>query len=236
MNQSIKNILLISLVGISITACGQKREDGNKDKEPEQVATYEVDAATWMQLIFHKKAIDPNINVTITSKNAGKLFNNIKSDDIVVTMEEGRALVTDYVNNYFEFNSYNESSGKYDEIKFYQDGYYPDNHWEYQGSWSGFAGDVLNDFITPCVNFTDMAWNNFEFNGENNEYRAKEDFKSTSRLLPNDNEYTIKNLKIQFKNNKIQYIDYLIQEFNLQITSTFASYGTTKVERPNIKE
>lgn len=228
MNRLVKSTLLFAILSASITACGEKKQDDNKDKEPEQKDTYEVDAATWNELFFLGKVYNPFDNMTITSTNGGKLlYGNTGINDVTIKIDNGKVYIGGFEDIYMSFpqDGYDQSTNKY-TAKMYQN----EESWIYVGAGVGYIYDLLGGYATVCLSSNLLKYQDFTF--KDNYYEC-ETLKSTSPVLPVGNEYILKNIKIQILNKKVQSIDYLIQNYNIQITSTF-TYGKTTVEVPDL--
>ena len=233
-----KIMALSALTLLLLASCSPKvNNSGDASKEEEKSYYPLVTNAEWDKQFKNEKALDPFGNVTITVKNGGKIwYRGSTNPDYTVKVSNGNVYISNkQYANYFVSSpeSFDSATGTYKDVQKY-DGYLESENgvekivWEQNGTGDIDSIAFVASFATPAMQIKNLDYDKFTYNEETKIYEC-ETLVTKGYWLPNDPEYTLKNLSISFRDGKVFYIDYYIELYKTQITATFVDYGTTIV-------
>ena len=197
---------------------------------------YKADEDTWYKMFQEGKALDPYMEVTITSMNAGKIcFGNDANSDIQIHMSSGNIYAQGYQDIYYivPADAYDEDTDTYKQVDTYESfqlgNTLTDKLWLQLGPTDFESLSFIEFLVTPCLRIKNLKYEDFTFDNEYNIYKC-DSVKSKGWWLPDDPEFTLTDVALHIREGYLQTLEYYINEQNTKITISFFDYDNTPVQ------
>lgn len=228
-----KIALILGTLSILIfTSCSPvKRNDSSKNIEKSY--STEVSSDEWNEQLVNQKVFDPFGNVTINVKNGGKLIFGSDNPDLIIQISNGNIYIqslSKYAYYVVPSNLYDASTGTYyvEQYSGYTDPETGEVVWSNEGSVEFDSLAFIAFYAAPAMRIQNLIYSDFTYNEENRQYEL-ESLTTKGYGFPNDPDYLLKNINVSFKDGRLSCLNYFINQYYTEITSTFSDYGATEI-------